>query len=134
MENYIELLKKTKLFKNIDDHDILTMLACFDATVYDYKKDEVIINKNDKVEHIYIILKGSVLIKEENKTLKKGSVFGLTTCCREMNTSQFNVNAKTNVIIMKLAYYKILYPHNSSYPFYTLFIKNILNIVSEQSY
>ena len=40
MENFIEILRKTKLFSGVSKEEIRSMLNCLDARLYDYKKGD----------------------------------------------------------------------------------------------
>ena len=47
MEKYIDILKSTKLFANVDKDDINSMLKCMNARLLTYKKGEYIFRQGD---------------------------------------------------------------------------------------
>lgn len=66
MKEYIPILKKTRLFENISEEDILSMLDCLKAEKKEYKKDEFIVSAGDTVTKIAVLLKGRLHIIKDN--------------------------------------------------------------------
>lgn len=59
MEKYLDILKKCRLFSNVKDDELLTMLGCLGARVESFSKNQTIISEGDKATHIGLLLSGS---------------------------------------------------------------------------
>ena len=84
---------RSPLFLGIRPEDMETMLNCLGHYVREYKKGEIIAFEAETINHVGLVLKGSVdMIKEDiwgNKTvllrLRKDEMFGETFACGEDN-------------------------------------------------
>lgn len=141
MKKYISILNKVKLFKEIENEDILSMLSCLDAKIQHYKKDEFLLIAGDKVEDIGILLKGNLHIIKENfegertiiATLSTGDYFAEALCCANVMESPICAIAKSNVDVLMLKFSRILHSCPNSCIFHTLLIQNMLQVIAEKN-
>lgn len=63
MKQYLYVLKKCPLFKNLSDDEIVRAIDLVDAKIKFYEKDSVILNVKDYTEEIGIVLSGEVNIE-----------------------------------------------------------------------
>lgn len=61
---YLKVLSKSKIFKDIDENNISSMLTCLDSKTKNYKKNEYILREGDFTGSICFILKGNVVISK----------------------------------------------------------------------
>ena len=66
MEKYIEILKNTKLFSDVEDADILAMTNCLNAQIKEYKKGDYIFRQGDTLDCLCIVLDGCVHIQSDD--------------------------------------------------------------------
>ncbi len=64
MEKYIEIIKKSSLFKDFSDEEILQVLYNTNANISSYKKGESIYRAFDKIEEFGILLSGRAIIQK----------------------------------------------------------------------
>ena len=74
MTDYINEIIKTNLFENIDKKEISNILENFNFQKKSYEKGNIIIDRGDKVESIYIILNGKIEISKEYEDTRKNIV------------------------------------------------------------
>ena len=74
MTDYINEIIKTNLFENIDKKEISNILENFKSQKKSYEKGNIIIDRGDKVESIYIILNGKIEISKEYEDTRKNIV------------------------------------------------------------
>ncbi|WP_143277879.1 cyclic nucleotide-binding domain-containing protein, partial [Brachyspira sp. G79] len=74
MEKYIDIIKKSNLFCNMNDKQIIVLLEDFKSEKKYFDKDNIIIDAGDKIDSIYIILKGKVEISKEYDDTRKNIV------------------------------------------------------------
>lgn len=60
MSQLLEILSKSRLFKNLDDEEILSFIQKFECKVVEYHKNDCIITKDEISHFIGIVLEGTI--------------------------------------------------------------------------
>ena len=60
MKKYLEVIKKSPLFKGIDEREIEAMLACLSVNTKKYAKNEFVMRFGESTEAIGMVLVGSL--------------------------------------------------------------------------
>lgn len=140
MKEYINIISKATLFKNLNNDEISSFLLCAKKKTREYKKGEIIFLAGNITNSIGIILEGTChIIREDywgNKTIINeinpsgiiGEVFAIQKIPLE-NT----VIAKSNITIMFMDIDKILTPCAKSCSFHNEIIKNLINILARKT-
>ena len=84
MKNFIDVLKRTKLFSGVSEEEILLMSSCLDAKLKEYKKGEYVFRQGQHISQITVLLKGNLHIQKDdywgNRTIVNnisvGEIFG----------------------------------------------------------
>ncbi|MCD7724165.1 MAG: Crp/Fnr family transcriptional regulator [Clostridiales bacterium] len=66
MKEYLNILKKCLLFKDLSDGEILNMLTCIDADIKKFSNDDYILRMGDITDSIGILLSGNALVIQED--------------------------------------------------------------------
>ena len=66
MEQYLFILRNSPFFQGMTEEEILSVLHCVNATVQHKKKDEYILRVGDRTESMGLVLRGSVLVLQED--------------------------------------------------------------------
>ena len=66
MEQYLFILRNSPFFQGMTEEEILSVLHCVNATVQSKKKDEYILRVGDSTESMGLVLRGSVLVLQED--------------------------------------------------------------------
>ncbi len=138
-------LQKTKLFSNLSDDEINTVLKSLKAYVKDYKKDEAVYLAGDCVDFFGMIISGGVNIERYdvwgNKTIlshvQKGQIFAETYVCLKNEPLMVSVFAAKDTKILFLnpsgiLNSDILSNENEKNCFW-IFVKNLLEISSQKN-
>ncbi|MCR5666419.1 MAG: Crp/Fnr family transcriptional regulator [Eubacterium sp.] len=133
----MKIYDKIDLFQNIERENLTTMLHCLGETVRSYKKGEIIIMDQEHVEHVGIVLKGSVhMIKEDlwgEKTLlaymAAGDLFGETFAIQKSTRSYVTFVAASNCEVMFLSLYHVLHPCPNGCAFHLQITENLYNLI-----
>lgn len=91
MKKYLEVIKKSPLFKGIEEREIEAMLACLSVKTKKYAKNEFVMRFGESTEAIGMVLAGSLhLIKEDfwgNRNIiadiGPGQIFAESYACME---------------------------------------------------
>lgn len=66
MEQYLFILRNSPFFQGMTEEEILSVLHCVSAVVQRKKKDEYILRVGDSTESMGLVLRGSVLVLQED--------------------------------------------------------------------
>ncbi|MBQ8300908.1 MAG: Crp/Fnr family transcriptional regulator, partial [Clostridia bacterium] len=66
MKKYISILKQTKLFADVNEQEIESMLGCLQAKIFDYKKGEYVLNQGEHLHHVMLLVKGKLHIQSDD--------------------------------------------------------------------
>lgn len=86
MQEYMDKIRSTVLFKGFLEHEVLAALHCLQGTVKDYARKDVIFEQEALLDSAGIILYGNVLLCKENisgtrlifSELESGDILGET--------------------------------------------------------
>ena len=62
MRKYLDVIKSSRLFRDIDDGEIEAMLACLSVSSREYAKNEFILRAGERSSSIGLVLAGAVHI------------------------------------------------------------------------
>jgi CRP-like cAMP-binding protein len=141
MKNYLESVKLSTLFHNIEIDEINKILCCFNSSIKSYKKEEIILLAGDKISLLGIVVEGAVqVIKEDyfgNKTILTelcvGEIFGETFCFANIEKAPVTVVGVTNCKVVFIDCHKIFTTCCASCNFHTKLIENMLNLLSNKN-
>lgn len=141
MKEFFNILKEVKLFKNIRETDLTSMLSCLGAKAVNFGKDQFILMAGDKVNKIGIVLEGNAHIIRENidgertiiTTLSAGDYFAEALCCVGVTESPVSVITTTNSIIMLLEFSRILHSCPNACLFHAQLIENMLYVIAQKN-
>ncbi|MBD9025886.1 MAG: Crp/Fnr family transcriptional regulator [Clostridiales bacterium] len=141
MKKYLNILKLSKLFAGINEHEIEDVLLCLSAKKRNYRKGEYIFRAGEHISSVALLLEGSVHIQCEdywgnlsilNKVFK-GEVFGeayaIPGSCAILN----NVVAVENSVILFLDFNRIFTVSPSECKFYPALIQNFFALLAEKN-
>lgn len=139
--NYSDSLKKSPLFKGIEEDNIKSMLACLSAKKKSYKKGEIIFHNGEDINSMGMVLAGSVHIFKDdfwgNRAIigeaSAGNLFGETYACVESETIEVSVAAVEDSEILFLDVQRILKTCTNECEFHTRLIYNLLSILGEKN-
>ena len=66
MEQYLFILRNSPFFQGMTEEEILSVLHCVNAAVQHKQKDEYILRVGDRTESMGLVLRGSVLVLQED--------------------------------------------------------------------
>lgn len=141
MENYYNILKKSKLFSGIDEKEIALMLNCLNATIKEYNKDDFVFRVGEKITDVGLVLFGTVHIINEDywgnrviiSQIKEGNLFGESYACSNSPAKTISAVAVEDTKIMFLDVKRIITTCSSGCVFHTRLIKNLITVLSEKN-
>lgn len=141
MKEYLDILKKVGLFKDINASDLNVMYKCLGSEVKAFCKGEIILLSGDKPENVGIVLSGQIhVVKEDcdgNRSLltsiTAGDVFAEALCCAGVLESPVTVQADTDSVVMLLRFSRILNICSNSCSFRTQLIANMLKLIANKN-
>lgn len=141
MKKYLELLKRVKLFRDIDEDNIESMLKCLGARTVNLNKSEYVLVAGNRVDQVGIVLEGQLHIVRDDMDggraliamLDPGDFFAEALCCAGVKESPVSVVATTDAKVMLLSFRHILHTCSSSCLFHTKLIENMLQVIAQKN-
>lgn len=129
------------LFEGIAPEDRLGMMGCMGSYVASYKKGQVIAMEAEHIQHVGIVLSGSVdMVKEDiwgNKTLLsrsgKDDLFGETFACGNDTMSVVTFLAAEDSRVLFLAFNKVMHTCTMACTFHHRMVENMVRIIADKN-
>lgn len=140
MKKYLEVIKKSPLFKGIDEREIEAMLTCLSVNTKKYAKNEFVMRFGESTEAIGMVLAGSLhLIKEDfwgNRNIiaeiGPGQIFAESYACMEGVTLGVSVVAAEASAVMFMNVRRVLTTCGSACEFHSRLVRNLLSVLAEK--
>lgn len=140
MEN-LKSIKKFLIFRDIEDKDTIALLRCLSARIVSYKKGEMIINRGDRIDYLYIIVNGCArdTITEVNGNVttiidyREGDIIGLETLFSTRKTFQTDITANEDSNILLVDVFRTINPCNNYCPRHVKLMNNMISLLAKQN-
>ncbi len=134
MKKYLKILKNCPLFAQIDDDDLLRMLACLGAKVAPFDKKYTIFAEGTPAKYIGIVLSGSVQIVQVDyygnrsilSEMCESEVFAEAFACAESKALPVTVIANEPCEVMLIDCSHILHTCSNNCGFHQQLIFNLM--------
>lgn len=141
MKKYISVLSKTKMFYDVSESEIESMLSCLNARLRYYKKGEYILCQGDDIEDIFVLVNGRAHIQTEDywgnrsilRNIKAGDMFGEAYVSPRDNTILNDVVAIEDSVVILFDVKRILTTCSAACKFHSLIIMNMFCAISEKN-
>ncbi len=138
MKNYLDVLKTVKLFKGIEETELLPLLSCLCAKSVHYEKGQAVFSSGETIERFGIVLSGQVQIVQDDyygnrsilANIGTGNLFGESFACAEIKTLPVSVIATAESELLFIDCHRLAVPCAKACGFHGRLIQNMLNIVS----
>ena len=137
MCEFIEDLKQTNLFFNIEPEEMEGLLHCLCAKYVWYAKGDTIIEEGNKVYDFGIMLSGhGRAIKLDRviliSLLKKGNEVGVVLAASLEHKSPVTVQAEDDVLVLQIPFERVLARCEKACPGHDRLLRNYISIVAEK--
>lgn len=141
MKEYINLLKKSELFSDMKDDEILKALQCLKGNIKKYTKDDVIFLAGDEINRFGIVLSGSILVTKNDimgnrnilTSISQSGMFAETFVLSNIKHIPVTVICDDNCEILFLEFNTLTNTCESNCDFHNTLIKNMLSILANKN-
>ncbi len=141
MENYVPVLKRTKLFSGVGDKDISKMLSCLGARLMTYRKGEYVLREGEHLSDILVLAEGSLYIQRDdywgNRSILGhigvGEIFGEAYVAPESGTLLNDVIAVEDSSVFFFDVKRVISTCSSACRFHTMVVQNLFFTISEKN-
>ena len=137
----LKILKKSIIFEDINEKNIVSILDCLSSVYKTYEKDNYLYHIGDKIESIGLVLSGSVSIERYDlwgnrkiiASIHPGDIFGESYACVNKEPLMVNIVATDDCEILFMNVSRVLTLCNSSCEFHSKLVSNLLNILARKN-
>lgn len=141
IKNFMDIVKKNKLFEGINPSELVALLRCLNTVVREYGKSEYIALAGERFDSLGIIVKGEAAVLKEdengNRTimalLKPGDIFGEMVAFSPKTVWPDNVYVQERCTVCYIPSIKITSACNNACQWHTVLIQNLLKALSEKA-
>ncbi len=141
MKKYISVLKNTRLFRGVEDAEIISMLKCLNARPRTYRKGEFIYRQGEHVKDIAVLVEGNIHIQKDDywgnrsilENLSAADMFGEAYFAPEGEILLNDVVAVEDSTVIFFDIRNIITTCCSACRFHSLVVQNMFYIVSEKN-
>lgn len=141
MEDYIRILKGTKLFAGIAEDEISLMLSCLDAHLREYRKGEYVFRQGEHISTIMMLVDGELHIQQDDywgnrsiiSHISAGDMFGEAYIAPESGALLNDVVAVEDSTVIFLDAKKIMTVCSSACRFHSIVVQNLFFAISEKN-
>ncbi len=141
MENYIPILKKTKLFAGVAGDEIGAMLSCLEVRMQEYKKGEYVFRQGEHLRCISILADGELHVQRDDywghrtiiSHIDVGEMFGESYIAPESGALLNDVVAVENSVVIFFDVRKIINVCSSACRFHATVVQNLFFALSEKN-
>lgn len=132
---------QSPLFAGIDAADFEGMLGCIGYHVKTYQKGEIIALEEEKINHVGVVMEGSVdMLKEDiwgNRTMLVRTypqdIFGETFACGEDSLSVVTFAAAENCRVLFLSFCRVMHTCTHACQFHQTLIENMVRLIARKN-
>lgn len=141
MEDYIRILKRTKLFAGIAENEINLMLSYLDAHMREYRKGEYVFRQGEHISTITMLVDGELHIQQDDywgnrsiiSHITAGEMFGEAYIAPESGALLNDVVAVEDSTVIFLDAKKIMTVCSSACRFHSIVVQNLFFAISEKN-
>lgn len=138
MKKYLKLLKNTKLFEDITEAEIETVLGCLSASVMSYKKGDIVFHRGERITSVALLLEGGIHIQKEDywgnlsilNEISEGDIFGEVYACLGNDKILNHAVAVKPSVVLFLDVGRILTLCPSACRFHGRLVQNLLSVLA----
>lgn len=141
MKDFLPILKQSKLFFNIKEDEILSLLQCLNSYKKNYSKGEFVFRQGDVIDKTPLLLEGKLLIQHDDfwgnrnihNIILPSQIFGESYFSSNTKTIFNDVIASENSTVIFFDIKKLLTVCSSVCKFHTMIIQNLFFLISEKN-
>lgn len=132
----ISTMKKSIIFRGIDEKNMISMVSCLSAKKKSYKKGAYILNQGDCIDYLCLILSGSVSIENIDiwgnrkiiSKLNSSDIFAESYACIVDEPLMVSAVATSDCEILTMNMNRVMTTCSSACSFHNFLIKNMLSV------
>lgn len=141
MNEYIDILKKTKMFSDVSNSDMPKMLDCLGAKAVNFRKGEYVLRQGEELDRVPILVFGKLHIQNEDYwgnrsilgSITAGEMFGEAYAVPESGPLLNDVVAVENSTVFFLNIERITGNCVGVCSFHMIVIQNLLYEISDKN-
>ncbi|SCN22065.1 DNA-binding transcriptional dual regulator Crp [Clostridium sp. N3C] len=141
MNKYINILKTSDLFCNLENEEISLMLENINFKINEYSKNQYIVNTGDAIEYFGTVLEGQATILKEKAQdefimtiAKAGDLFGEMFIYSSHHSWPVTVKVQNYCKVLLIRNSSLIDSGNSHNSWYTKTLQNLLKIISDRAF
>lgn len=141
MEQYLSVLKKTKLFAGVREEELRLMLNCLQATARSFKKGEYVFHEGQRIDSVCVLARGMLHIQKDDywgnrsivNMIAEGELFGEAYAASDGSAILNDVAAVEDSVVIFFDVRRILTVCSSACQFHARIVQNLFFTLSAKN-
>ena len=141
IQAYLDIIKKSPLFYDIKEEEILCMMQCLTPKIQSYGKNETIVNSGESIDRFGIVLEGEATVLKENaegnrviiSIVKKGDLFGEMLVFSSRKIWPMSVRVQNSCKVLFLTNSDLIARCEKMCPWHNALLQNFIKIISDKA-
>lgn len=141
INEYLNIIKDSPLFKDIEEEEILNMMKCLAPKIHSYSKNESIVNSGETIDRFGIVLEGEATVLKENAegnrvimtVVKKGDLFGEMLVFSSRKKWPVSVRVQSSCKVLFLTNSDLIARCGNMCPWHNSMLQNFIRIISDKA-
>lgn len=141
MEKYFNQIKRSALFRGIDEGNVMAMMGCIGARLQQYSKNETIFSEGEPAKYIGLLLNGRAQIIRNDyygnrsivTNIEPTQLFGESFACAEISALPINVVATEDSSVLLLDSRRITQTCQNACEFHNQIIFNLMKLMASKN-
>lgn len=138
MEEYIPILKRTKLFSGVADEEIPAMARCLQMRSRSFPRGACLYRAGDPIRHVAILTRGSILVQKDDywgnrsivSRISPGEIFGESYALQDGQPLLNDVVAVEDSVVLLFDARQILSRTADPCEYHEILIRNLLQAIA----
>lgn len=138
---FVDKLKKSKIFEGIEENDLKAFNYCFKTKVLTFEKNSTIVNEGEPLENIFLVLNGhirSILTDFYGNTSIiadhfSGDTIGIEEAFASVEIANYSLIAIEDTEILQMNKYRVSRPCENQCPRHLTLQNNLIKIICQRN-
>lgn len=141
MKEYLSIIQRCPLFRDVSQQEMGEMLHCLNGAVRLYQKDEIIWMAGESIDRMGIVVEGTVRVIRDDvfgnrhilTDIAPGQLFGEAFVCAGVKTAPVTVIAREQSKVLFVEFHKLMTTCRNSCAYHNQLIFNMLSIIAQKN-
>lgn len=141
INEYIDTIKQSPLFNNMENDEIISLFLCLNPKIHSFNKNECIVNAGESIDKFGLVLEGEVNVIKESaegnriiiSVIKKGDLFGEMLVFSSQKIWPVTVRVQSSCKILFITNSDLIIRCGKNCSWHISMVENFMKVMSDKA-